>query len=142
MKIKTQHRGGFTLVEVVVASAIAALLFAGIFQCFNVVARRTQFAAYDMAANACAVQQLEQVFSAQWVPSSGITTLLTAYPTQVVTSLYMPNASGGPSLCTNVITVNKISDNPPYAMIQVSCVWGFVDMGTFTNTVSVLRAPQ
>ncbi|HWD20952.1 MAG TPA: prepilin-type N-terminal cleavage/methylation domain-containing protein [Verrucomicrobiae bacterium] len=142
MNIKIQNRGGFTLIEVAVASAIAAMLFAGIFKGYNMIGRRVQFASYDLAANTTAMRQLEPLMNAQWVPSSGITTLFTpALTNTTATNLCLPSANGSVVTCTNYISVTQVSTNPPYAMIRVDCVWGFDSMGTFTNTVAVLRAP-
>ena len=142
MKITTRLRAGFTLIEVAVASAIAALLFAGIFGGYNIVGRRVQFAAYDLAGNSCAMKQLEQILDSQWVPASGITNLFTSYPNTVSNYLYLPSANGSFTACTNYITITTASSSPPYAMIRVDCVWYFPQTGLFTNTVAVLRAPN
>ena len=57
-----------------------------------------------------------------------------------MTQIFLDDGSVVP--CTNYITITQVSTNPPYAMIRVDCVWMFSDMGKFTNTVAVLRAPN
>jgi prepilin-type N-terminal cleavage/methylation domain-containing protein len=133
---------GFTLMEVAIAAAIAALVMGGMFKAYNLVGRRVQFSACNLAANNSAMRQLEQVISANWVPASGITNLLTLSATNGG-NLDLPSAQGNTINCTNVVSVSQISTNPPYAMVQVSCIWTCPSYGgVFTNTVAVLRAPN
>ncbi len=135
-------QGGFTVIEVAFAAAIAALVLAGMFEGYNMSGRRSQFAACSIAANTAAMAQLERVVSASWVPSSGVTTLLGLGATNGA-SLDLPSAQGNTVNCTNAISVTQISTNPPYAMVQVSCIWTFPGYGgVYTNTVAILRAPD
>ncbi len=134
--------GAFTLIEVVFAAAIAALLLAGMFQGYNMAARRAQFSACSLAANTTAMRQLELVNSADWVPSYGQTQLLTLSGTQLG-NLCLPSAQGNVVNCTNTTLVTPVSSSPPYVMIQVWCSWTFPGYGgVYTNTVAVLRAPN
>jgi len=141
MKMKPHKQAGFTLIEVAVAVAMAALLFAAIFRAYTVIGRRVQFAAYSLAAHSAAMQQLEQAMSAQWVPSQGVLTLFNTYANTVSNSLYLPNFNDIVVPYTNFVTISNLSANPPYAMIRVDCVWCFADMGVYTNTVAIIRAP-
>jgi type II secretory pathway pseudopilin PulG len=136
-------QAAFTLIEVAFAAAIAALLLAGMFQGYNLAGRRAQFSACSLAANTTAMGQMEKVIAATWVPSPPyINNLLLTLSSTNTTNLCLPSAQGSVVTCTNITTVTLISSNPPYAMIQVQCVWGFPSYGgTFTNTVAVLRAP-
>jgi hypothetical protein len=59
----------------------------------------------------------------------------------VSNTLYLPNIGDITVPYTNFITISNISSSPPYALVRVDCVWAFIDMGTFTNTVAVIRAP-
>jgi prepilin-type N-terminal cleavage/methylation domain-containing protein len=141
MKIKAQLRAGFTLLEVSVAAALAALLFGAVFKAYTEIGRRVQFAAYTLAAHTAAMQQLEQSMAAQWAPSSGVTTLFSTYASTVSNTLYLPNFGDIVVPYTNFITISNISASPPYAMVRVDCVWCFADMGVYTNTVAIIRAP-
>jgi len=140
----TTRQGGFTLIEVAFAAAIAALVLAGMFKGYNVAGQEAQFSACNLAANAEAMRQLEQIVSADWVPSYNVSELFSASLTVPQTgNLCLPSACGNVINCTNYATVTQVSASPAYAMIQVQCVWSFPNTSTrFTNTVAVLRAPN
>jgi prepilin-type N-terminal cleavage/methylation domain-containing protein len=144
IKNRRAGRAGFTLIEVVLSAAIAALLLAGMFQGYNMAGRNAQYAACSMAANASAMQQLEQITSTDWVPSAGKLQLFSPSLTNSQTvHLCLPSAQGNVVAGTNLTTVTQVSTNPPYVMIQVQCVWTFPSYGgTYTNTVAMLRAPN
>jgi prepilin-type N-terminal cleavage/methylation domain-containing protein len=137
-------QAGFTLIEVAFAVAIAALVLAGLFLGYNMAGRRAQYSACSLAANAAAMQQMEQIIAADWVPSYGLTNLFSTSLTAPQSgSLCLPSAQGNVVAYTNYATVSQISTNPPYAMIQVQCVWTFPSYGgVYTNTVATLRAPN
>jgi prepilin-type N-terminal cleavage/methylation domain-containing protein len=134
----------FTLIEVAVAMAIAALVMAGMFQGYTMASRRAQFSSYSLAASAVAMKQMERIVASQWVISG-----------QTVTNIFNPalvavqtNALGMPSNGTNLVyatnysSVTQLSTTPPYLMVRVDCVWNFMGLGMFTNTVAVLRGPD
>ena len=132
----------FTLIEVAMATAIAALVLAGMFEGYNLAGRQAQFSACSLAANTTAMRQMEQCIAASWIPSYGITTLLNQNGSYS-TNLCLPSAQSNVVNCTVNFNTTQISINPPYAMIQVQCVWTFPSYGgTYTNTVAVLRAPN
>jgi prepilin-type N-terminal cleavage/methylation domain-containing protein len=137
-------RSAFTLIEVVVAVAISVLVMAGMFKGYNVASRRAQFSSYSLAANQMAMQQMESIVAATWVVSgTSVTNVFSATLTNTqVNALCLPNSGTNLVYATNYATVTQISTNPPYLMVQVSCIWNFMGMGTFTNTVGVLRAPD
>jgi type II secretory pathway pseudopilin PulG len=134
----------FTLIEVAVALAISVLVMAGMFQGYTMASRRAQFSSYDLAANAMAMQQMESIVAATWVVSgTSVTNIFSPSLTNTqVSALCLPNSATNLVYATNYATVTQISTNPPYLMVQVSCVWSFMGMGTFTNTVAALRAPD
>jgi type II secretory pathway pseudopilin PulG len=134
----------FTLVEVCVAMMIAVLVMAGMFEGYNLAARRAQFSAFQLAANAMAMQQMESIVAAQWVISGSASTNIFS---QVLTNqqsraLCLPTGGTNLVYATNYASVTQLSTNPPYVMIQVSCVWSFMGMGNFTNTVCAMRSPD
>jgi prepilin-type N-terminal cleavage/methylation domain-containing protein len=134
----------FTLIEVAVAIAIAALVMAGMFQGYTMASRRAQFSSYSLAANAMAMQQMESIVAATWVISGTAKTNIfsPSLTNTQVNALCLPSSGTNLVYATNYASVVQISTNPPYAMVQVSCVWDFMGLGVFTNTVSVLRAPD
>ena len=142
-KRKVAAAGAFTLAEVIMAGAITALLCTGIVESYIVGSFRSQYAACSLAANMQALKKIEQVIFASWVPSYGITNIFAPALTNVDTeNLEMPVTVTNVISCTNYTTITQLSTNPPYLMIQVNCVWGFNGLGTYTNTVAVLRGPN
>jgi hypothetical protein len=127
-----------------VALGIAALVMAGMFKGYTMTSRRAQFSSYQLAANAMAMQQMESIVAATWVISgTSVTNIFSPSLTNTqVSALCLPSSGTNLVYATNYATVRQISTNPPYVMVQVSCVWRFMDMGTFTNTVGVLRSPD
>jgi prepilin-type N-terminal cleavage/methylation domain-containing protein len=134
----------FTLVEVAVAMAIAALVFAGMFQGYTMASRRAQFASYSLAASATAMKQMERIVASQWVISGmSATNIFSPTLTAVQTNaLGMPSNGTNLVYATNYASVTQMSTNPPYVMIRVDCVWNFMGMGVFTNSLGVIRGPD
>lgn len=134
----------FTLIEVAVAAAIGALVMAGMFKGYTMASRRAQFSSYSLAATATAMKQMERMVAATWVISGTASTNLfnPALTTVQTNALCLPSSGTNLVYATNFATVTQISTNPPYAMVQVRCVWNFMGLGVFTNTVAVLRAPD
>lgn len=134
----------FTLIEIAVALAISVVVMAGIFKGYTMAARRAQFSSYNLAANAMAMQQMESIVAATWVISgTSVTNLFSSSLTNTqIAALCLPNSATNLVYATNYATVTQVSTNPPYVMVQVNCIWNFMDMGTFTNSVAVLRGPD
>jgi prepilin-type N-terminal cleavage/methylation domain-containing protein len=134
----------FTLIEVAVAMAIAALVMAGMFEGYALASRRAQFTAYSLAANATAMKQMERIIASQWVISGETVTNIfnPALRTVQTNALCMPSNGTNLVYATNFATVTQLSTNPPYLMVRVDCVWNFMGMGVFTNTLAVLRGPD
>jgi type II secretory pathway pseudopilin PulG len=142
-----QKRGAapaFTLIEVAVALAISVLIMTGMFKGYTLASRRAQFSSYQLAANAMAMQQMESIVAATWTQSGTSKTNIfsSSLTNSQVAALCLPNSATNLVYATNFATVTQISTNPPYLMVQVSCIWSFMGMGTFTNTVAVLRGPD
>jgi type II secretory pathway pseudopilin PulG len=142
-----QGRGkapAFTLIEVAVALAISVLVMAGMFKGYTLASRRAQYSSYQLAANAMAMQQMESIVAATWVISgTSVTNIFSPSLTNTqINALCLPNTGTNLVYATNFATVQQLSTNPPYLMVTVSCVWDFMGMGLFTNTVAALRAPD
>ena len=134
----------FTLIEVAVAMAVAVLVMAGMFQGYTMASRRAQFSAFQVAAQSMAMQQMESIVAATWVVSgTSVTNIFSPTLTNIeVSALCVPSSGTNLVYATNYATVQQVSTNPPYVMVQVSCVWSFMGLGVFTNTVGVLRGPD
>jgi type II secretory pathway pseudopilin PulG len=135
-------QAAFTLVEVAFATAIAALVMAGMFEGYNLAGRQAQYSACSLAANSMAIRQMEQIIAAPWFPAYSITTLLNQNGTNSA-NLCLPSAQSNVVNCTIIYNTTPLSSSPPYAMIQVQCVWTLPNYGgTYTNTVAMLRGPN
>src|ERR1039458_7246431 len=61
-----RNGAAFTLAEVVIAIAIMGMVFSGTIYGYVQATKRAQWSGYSLAAQALAIQQIEQVRSAQW----------------------------------------------------------------------------
>jgi type II secretory pathway pseudopilin PulG len=133
-----------TLVEVVVALALAGLTVGGLVSGYIYSTNATAKDALYMAANVQASQRMEEVRAARWDPGSfPPVNQLTAtnFPNEVVNL----NTSGSdPTVvpATIVTSISQISTNPPLMLIEVDCVWNYEGTQVITNTIETCRAPD
>jgi prepilin-type N-terminal cleavage/methylation domain-containing protein len=160
-----QH--AFTLAEVVIAIAIITLVFSGTIMSYVQTTRRAEWTGYSLAAQALAVQQIEQARSAVWDPAqwpvlnqvtnlnllnrsyNASTRVMTGY---TWTSLDVPisGMGGGPTYATNFVTIRMVTNITAVTavavqMVQVDTVWAW-KVGNpprlFTNTIATYIAPD
>lgn len=149
MKLRStpSHRGpahGSSLVELVIALAIAVVTIGGSVKGYLLTANKAEWSAYSLAAHSMALQRLEQTRAAKWDPGAWppVDRLLQANFPPVTNVLDVP-ISG-----TNVVygrvytTVTNLAVQPPLKLVRVECVWSFHLRGSFTNTVLTYRAPD
>lgn len=161
---RTNSQSAFTLVEVVLAVFICGLVFSGILRCYMHSAERAQWAGYSMAAQALAIQQLEQARSGVWEPSgsrnelTNLNLLSRTYNTSTktmrgysVSILDVPISGTNAVSATNFVTVRVVNlnstTNPPVQvqLVQVDTVWPFRAFGKnriYTNTLVTYVAPD
>jgi prepilin-type N-terminal cleavage/methylation domain-containing protein len=139
-------KSGFTLVEVLVCSAILALVFGGILTAYIQGAYRAEWTGYSLTAQALAIQQIEQAKSAKWDTTGNEFTNLSSVTWAV---LDLPISGTNKVWATNYTSVSlvPISVNPPVNvyMVRVDTQWPFVRKGQkiyFTNTVACYYAPD
>ncbi len=136
-----------TLVEVIVALAIAGLTVGGIVSGYIYCANSAVKAELAQAANARAMQRVEETRSARWDTSSypGVDQLLaTNFPDEVV-SLDLPgnNAPGtAATIRTTIAPVSLAPLAPPLRTIHVDCIWQFMGGEWVTNSVETIRSPD
>lgn len=151
----------FTLLEVVLAIVITGVVFVGILTGYVQSARRVEWSAYSLAAEALNIQQLEQLRSANWDTQTSSTNQDEFM--SMVTSNW-PYANGKwTATTTNVLDVPYNSANGKYVwatnyvslsvipvviypvvtvkQIQTDTVWTFRGK-LFTNTIVAYRAPD
>jgi hypothetical protein len=136
----------FTLAEVVMATAITAVVFGGIVTCHIQSSRRAEWSGYSLAAQALALQQLEQARSAKWdtLTTPAVDEITNIAP---VTSaiLDLPISGTNAVWATNYATVSTVTISAtPYVavhMVEVKTVWPF-RRKLFTNSLADYFAPD
>jgi prepilin-type N-terminal cleavage/methylation domain-containing protein len=139
------RQAGFTLAEVVIATALAALVVGSSIYGYVIASRRAEWSAYSLAANSLAIQRLEQARAAKWDPLGfpPVDELVsTNFPVVSTNVLDIPISKTNIVYATNITTITVLSTNPPLKMIRVDCIWPFLNRGSFTNTVVTYRAPD
>lgn len=132
-----------TLVEVTVALAITGLAVGGIVNGYNFCTNSSQKAATLLAANARAMERIEETRSAVWdtaqypVEDQLVTT---NFPNKVVT-LDLSGSGGVITPATIQTEITPISANPPLKRIRVNCIWQVRGGQWVTNTIETIRAP-
>jgi type II secretory pathway pseudopilin PulG len=139
----------FTLVEVMVAFALIALVMSWVCYTYVQANRFAEWSSMSQAAQSYAMQGLERARAAQW-DSQAVTNGDDLPPTNnpstpVFTEVDTNDVpqSGTPLLVTNYIYVTTNQPSPPLREIKSIVVWTFPLTGKiFTNTVVTLRAPD
>jgi len=142
---KKKKESAFTLVEAVIATGLSGMAITGLVLGYGIMARRADYAVYSTAASSIAQQGLEQTRAAKWdtvaIPEVDelIIDNFDNYSVVMDVSMNEEVETRG----TNYFTILTVSDNPPYKMIKVDCVWS-LNGGTdlFTNSITSLRAPD
>jgi len=157
---------GMSLIEVVMAMGIVALIFGGTIEAYIQSSQRIEWSGYSMAAQSLAQQTIEQARAGLWDPSENppvneVTKLnllpysisynsanqtWTGYSTNI---LDVPYSGSNYVVATNFVTIQEISingySNVLGQVIRVDCVWPFgfrPGSPCFTNTVCTLMAPD
>jgi hypothetical protein len=145
-KLSRRSVAAFTLAEVVVCLAIVALMFGGIITAYMQGAYRAEWAGYNLAAQALAMQQIEQAKTAVWDDGHNEFTNLVLQTWGV---LDLPISGTNKVYATNYVTVttNQVSSSPDVfvQMVKVDTVWPYVRGGQvlyYTNTMADYFAPD
>ena len=133
-----------TLVEVVLSLAIAVIAVAGIVSGYILSGASAQKWSLSLAANARAMERIEEVRSARWDTSSWPPVdevMATNFPEQVVV---LDQSANGATIiyATNITTISQISADPPLKRVRVDCLWCFRGTVLCTNTIETCRAPD
>jgi prepilin-type N-terminal cleavage/methylation domain-containing protein len=138
-------RAGMTLVEVMIALAIIGLTVEGIITGYIYCTTSATKAELAQAANAKAMQRIEETRSAQWNTSSSLAVdqlVATNFPDESIT-LNMPgtNAVGtSATIKTTIATISPTPFSPPMRTIHVDCIWQFRGAEWVTNSIETIRA--
>jgi prepilin-type N-terminal cleavage/methylation domain-containing protein len=145
MKLTRQKHGlrsGFTMVEMIIAMAIAGITVAGVASGFMQVFLQGQSSAYSLAAHSQAMRGLEQARAAKWDPA-GLDQLgsNTNWPPSVDV-LDLPMQGNNITYATSRVYVTTISTRPPLRQIKVECSWSFMNKRVLTNSIVTYRGPD
>ena len=122
---KQRSKGGFTLFEVMICLVIIAVVFGGIIRGYITTSYRAQWTGYSLAAQAIALQTIEQARSATWdtaVNTDEVTNMIKALPNTSDWS-YAANAYGAVTIkgSTNrVLDLPTTGSNVTYATVYVT----------------------
>ncbi len=135
---------GFTLEELLMSLALSCVSIGSIVTGYLMVMNHSEWSAGATAAQSLAVQRMEQVRAAKWdvLASPAVDELVTTNFPDLIQPL------GIPVLGTNVVnatiktTIRLLSSDPPLKMVQVDCIWTYLNRGNFTNTLFTYRSPD
>ena len=143
-RLKSRNESGMTLAEVVMALMIAGLAVIGIIGGYFYCTRSAEKSGLFLAANARALERLEETRSAKWDTASWPQVdqlVATNFPSKnVILDL---SGSGGNAISATLNTeITQISSAPPLKRVRVDCIWVFKGVERITNTIETCRAPD
>lgn len=146
----------FTLVEVVVAIALIALLYGGVINAYVLTARRAEWSGYSLAAQAISIRQLETAHAASWLLDDVSLAnrkdelqydgnFFTNYSTLIL-DLPISLSNTNRWMATNYFLLKTNADASAYGvitykMLRSDVCWQMKGK-TFTNTVVTYIAPD
>lgn len=134
---------GFTLEEVLVAISLVGITALSTVSGYVTVAKRSDWASRSAAANAAAVQRVEQIRAARWdtLASPPVDEVVAAHFPDLVVPLDVPQKEASLVQARVKTFIDRISDQPPVRLVRVECIWSSLDQRLFTNTVVAYRTP-
>jgi len=132
-----------TFIEVMIAMTITGMVVMGIVKGYYFCTTSSEKSALALAANARAMERLEETRGAQWDTSSYPTIdklVSTNFPDKVVT-LDLTGTGAGATYATLVTQISQISSTPAIKRIHVDCIWTS-NARTWTNSVETCRSPD
>jgi len=164
IKARIACRLAFTLVEVMVAFGILALVIAGICYGYSQANRIAAWCSMSQAAQAFAIRGMESARVAKWNPwvistntgpdpagsQDELPTNSTPNVTPVLefTNILDVPIQGNPQTnynyyATNYVYLFQYPGEPPIRQITSACIWQFpLTRKMFTNTIITLRGPD
>jgi type II secretory pathway pseudopilin PulG len=142
-RISKSSQAGMTLAEVLVALVLTGLSVAGIVNGYTFCTNSAQRSALTLAANAQAIERIEETRSAVWdtIAYPNVDKVLaTNFPDKLVV-LDLTGSGTLSASATVKTTITQISTTPQLKRIRVDCIWKFKGV-PLTNTVETCRAPD
>ena len=144
------NEAGFTLAEVLISLAIAAIMFSGLINAYIQSSYRAEWSGYSLAAQSLATQQLEQARAADWdISTTPAKNEITNVPAVTAAILDLPINGTNTIWATNYTTITSIpitnTVGASIYMVRVDTAWPFIWGGKrkyYTNTVADFFAPD
>lgn len=135
---------GLTLVEVIIAMALAGITISALISGYVVSAHRMEWAAQNAAAEVSAMNTMERLRAAKWDTrtSPPIDNLVNGNFPPRVEAFNLPTKGTNILYGTNYVTIIAVSSDPPLKFIRVDCVWSSLSGELFTNRVLTYRSPD
>lgn len=135
---------GFTLAEVVIAIALSAMVLGSLISGYLITARRAEWTAMSEAAQLKVWNRMEQVRAARWDPRAmtPVDMLVASNFPVLIEELYTPLGGSNVTSATNIVLIQRISDNPPLKLVRVECHWRFLNNRLYTNSLMLYRHPD
>jgi prepilin-type N-terminal cleavage/methylation domain-containing protein len=139
---RRKTNAGFTLVEVVMAIIILALVMAGMIYGYVQTNQNATWSSMSLAAQSLAGEAVEQARAAQW--DTHLTNVDQLPPqTYTRTNAMLIPATGQQTNVVTTVQVTAVGANPPLRQIEAQCSWYFpYNRNWFTNTAIICRAPD
>lgn len=140
---KTAHScRGLSLCEIVISLALTTLSVAAIIDGYVLCARQAETSALHFAAQAQALERLEQIRAAKWDPNADppVDQIWTTNFPPVTRVLDLPSRTTE-RFATNITTVQVVSTTPPLKAIKIQTVWAW-NQRLYTNTITTYRGPD
>jgi type II secretory pathway pseudopilin PulG len=138
-------RAAFTLAEVCVSAAIAAVVIGAIIYGYVMASTRADWSALSLAAESLAVQGMEQLRACKYDPKAAapVDQLVAAnFPPQT-NMLDLPVSGTNVVWATNFFTIATSASMPNVKCLRVDCVWRWpIRAALFTNTIVTYRGPD
>jgi prepilin-type N-terminal cleavage/methylation domain-containing protein len=141
---RIRSTSGFSLIEVAMSLMIVGIVMIGLVDGYRMSSRRAEWSAYSLAAQAFALQQIEQVRAAKWdTMAEPVVDETLSVPTVSSAVLDMPISGTNAVMATNYVTINSISvgGGITFKQVRVDTVWPWFGL-YFTNTLATFRAPD
>jgi len=132
---RAKAAGAFTLVEVVMAIAILALVMAGMIYGYVQSNYRAEWSSMSLAAQSLASKAVEQARAAKWdvhlsSAQTGSGTSDELPPTNYIqTNVLVVPGTGQPLVVTNYVSVSNVVLHPPVRQLRADCVWELPSTG-------------
>ncbi len=124
--------------------AVAGIGLSGIVGGYLLAARRAEWSSCAAAAQAVALERLEQTRAAKWDPNAfpPVDELVPSNFPVLVRPLDIPLAQSGSISSVTTTTISEVSASPPVRRVHIECVWSLPTRGPFTNSLLSYRSPD